>query len=105
MQDEGLLILGFQPDEDGVPKDLILGYYDENGKLQCRGKVFLGVSKEERAFILKFAIKNTVKTPWFDKYKNAIWLKPELVGTAHYMHETENGGMRQSVWKGLRNDK
>lgn len=105
MQDEDLLILGYQPDEDGIPKDLILGYYDEKGKLQCRGKVYLGISKEERAIILNFAKKNTVKSPWFEKYKNAIWLKPELVGTVHFMHETENGGMRQSVWKGLRNDK
>ena len=105
MQDEDLLILGYQPDEDGIPKDLILGYYEDNGKLQCRGKVYLGVSKEERTIILKFAKKNTVKKPWFEKYKNVIWLKPELVGTVHYMHETENGGMRQPVWEGLRDDK
>ena len=105
MQDEDLLIFGYQPDEDGIPKDLILGYYDEKGKLQCRGKVYLGISKEERAIILNFAKKNTVKSPWFEKYKNVVWLKPELVGTVHFMHETENGGMRQSVWKGLRNDK
>ena len=105
MEDEDLLILGYRPDEDGVPKDLILGYYDDNGKLQCRGKVYLGVSKEERAFILKFAKKNTVKKPWFEKYKNVVWLKSELVGTVQYMHETESGGMRQPVWKGLRDDK
>lgn len=101
MQDEDLLVCGFQPDEDGVPKDLILGYYEKD-ELKCRGKVYLGVSKEERAIILKFAKKNTVKRPWFEKYKNAVWLKPELIGTAHFMHETENGGMRQPVWKGLR---
>ena len=77
----------------------------DNGKLQCRGKVYLGVSKEERAVILKFAKKNTVKRPWFENYKNVVWLKPELVGTAHFMHETESGGMRQPVWKGLRDDK
>ena len=105
MQDEDLLILGYQPDEDGLPKDLILGYYNENGKLQCRGKVLLGVSQEERAIILKFAKKNTVKRPWFEKYKDVVWLKPELVGTVQYMHEIESGGMRQPVWKGLRNDK
>ncbi len=105
MQDEDLLICGFQPDEDGIPKDLILGYFDEKGDLKCRGKVYLGVSKEERAIISKFAKKNTVKKPWFEKYKNVVWLKPELVGTAHFMHETENGGMRQPVWKGLREDK
>ena len=105
MQDEDLLILGYQPDEDGDVKDLILGYYDEDGKLQCRGKVYLGISKEERSILAQFAKTNTVKNSWFPKYKNAVWLKPHLVGTAHFMHETESGGMRQPVWKGLRFDK
>ena len=105
MQDEDLLVLGFQPDENGKVKDLILGYYDETGELKCRGKVYLGVSKAEQKIIAEFAKKNTVKRPWFNKYKNAIWLKPQLVGTAHFMHETESGGMRQPVWKGLREDK
>lgn len=104
MQDEDLLVCGYQPDENGKVKDLILGYYDDNDKLQCRGKVYLGVSETDRKIIGEFAKKNTVEKPWFDKYKNAIWLMPELVGTAHYMHETENGGMRQPVWKGLRTD-
>ena len=101
MQDEDLLVLGYQPDKDGKVKDLILGYYDERGVLQCRGKVYLGVSKAEQNIIADFAKKNTVKRPWFDKYKNVVWLKPQLVGTAHFMHETESGGMRQPVWKGL----
>lgn len=104
MQDEDLYVCGYQPDEDGNVKDLILGYYDDNGKLQCRGKVYLGVSESDRKIIGEFAIKNTVAKPWFDKYKNAVWLKPELIGTAHFMHETESGGMRQPVWKGIRAD-
>lgn len=102
MQDEDLLICGYQSDDNGFVKDLILGYYDEDNKLQCRGKVFLGVSAEERKIISDYAKKNKVNTAWFDKYKNAVWVKPELVGTVHYMHETDNGGMRQPVWKGLR---
>lgn len=104
MQDEDLLVLGYQPDEEGKVKDLIVGYYDEKGELKCRGKVYLGVSKAERKVIAEFAKKNTVKEAWFDKYKNAVWLKPQLIGTAHFMHETEGGGMRQPVWKGLRED-
>ena len=105
MQDEDLLILGYQPDEHGEVKDLILGYYDDDGKLQCRGKVYLGISREERCIIAQFAKTNTVKKPWFPKYKNAVWLKPQLIGTAHFMRKTEVGGMRQPVWKGLRFDK
>ena len=104
MQDEDLLVLGYQPDENGKVKDLILGYYDESGELKCRGKVYLGVSKAEQKIIANFAKKNTVKRPWFDKYKNVKWLKPQLVVTVQYMHETESGGMRQPVWKGLRED-
>lgn len=105
MQDEDLYVCGYQPDENGKVKDLILGYYDDNGNLQCRGKVYLGVSETDRKILGEFAKKNTVKRTWFDKYKNAVWLKPELIGTAHFMHETESGGMRQPVWKGLRDDK
>lgn len=65
MQDEDLLILGYQPDETGEVKDLILGYYDEEGKLQCRGKVCLGISKEERQLVAQYAATNAVKRPWF----------------------------------------
>ncbi len=104
MQDEDLFVCGYQPDEYGNVKDLILGYYDDNDKLQCRGKVYLGVSESDRKIIGEFAKKNTVKRPWFEKYKNAVWLKPELIGTAHFMHETESGGMRQPEWKGWRVD-
>lgn len=104
MQDEDLFVCGYQPDENGIVKDLILGYYDANGELKCRGKVYLGVSESDRKIIGEFAKKNTVKRPWFEKYKNAVWLKPELIGTAHFMHKTESGGMRQPVWKGLRSD-
>lgn len=105
MQDEDLLVCGYQPDDNGKVKDLILGYYDDNDKLQCRGKVYLGVSEIDRKIICEYAKKNTVEKPWFDKYKNVVWLKPVIIGTAHFMHETENGGMRQPVWKGLRDDK
>ena len=102
MLDEDLLILGYQPDETGEVKDLILGCYDEEGKLQCRGKVCLGISKEERQLVAQYAATNAVKRPWFPKYKNAVWLKPQLACTAHFMRETASGGMRQPVWKRLR---
>lgn len=104
MQVEDLLIFGYQPDDDGNVKDLILGYYDEKGVLKCRGKVYLGVSKAEQKIIADFAKKNTVKKPWFDKYKNVVWLKPQLTGTAQFMQKTVSGGMRQPVWRGLRDN-
>lgn len=55
-QDEDLLVCGFQSDEDGIPKDLILGYFDEKGDLKRRNYekinknscsvVFLAIDKE-----------------------------------------------------------
>ncbi|RGG22749.1 hypothetical protein DWY44_06495 [Ruminococcus sp. AF25-19] len=37
--------------------------------------------------------------------EDVVWVKPELVCTVKYMMKTENGGMRQPVFKGFRNDK
>ena len=39
MQDEDLLVLGYQPDESGKIKDLILGYYPDARHLRapCQG--------------------------------------------------------------------
>lgn len=105
MRDEDLLILGYEPDLNGKVKDLILGYRDGEGKIVCRGKVYLGVSRTEQRIIAEFAAENAVAKPWSEKYGGAVWVKPELVGTVRYMHETESGGMRQPVWKGLRDDK
>lgn len=105
MQDEDLLVCGYQPDGEGNVKDLVLGYYDDNGELHNRGKVYLGVSKEDRELVKEFAKRNEVQTPWFPQYKDIVWIKPELTGTAHFMQETENGTMRQPVFKGIRDDK
>ena len=65
----------------------------------------MGVSKGDQQKIKQFAKNNSIANAWFPKYKNVVWLKLELVGTAHFMHATKTGGMRQPVWKGLRDDK
>ena len=36
---------------------------------------------------------------------NAVWLRPELVCVVQFMERTAGGGMRQPVFKGLRQDK
>ena len=104
MKDEDFIICGYQPDEGGNVKDLVLGYFDASGKLKSRGKVYLGVSEEDGAIVKTFARRGEVKTPWFPGYKNIVWLRPELVGTVRFMHETESGSLRQPVFKGIRSD-
>lgn len=104
MQDEDLIVCGYKTNDNGGIKDLILGIYDDS-VLIARGSVSLGISKEDEKTILEYAQKNSVNRSWFPKKQNVHWLKLGLVGTAHYMHQTENGHMRQPVWKGLRDDK
>lgn len=100
MQEEDLIICGYQPDENGYPKDIVLGERDDKGNLVYRGKVFLGVSKEERALLYEYATKGTTK-PHFELKGDIVWLEPKLIGTVRYMHVTENG-FRQPVWKGIK---
>lgn len=100
MQDEDLIICGYQIDDNGYPKDIILGEKGNDGNLNYRGKVFLGVSKEERAFLHEYATKHTT-APHFVLKGDIVWLEPKLIGTVKYMHVTE-GGFRQPVWKGIK---
>ena len=37
--------------------------------------------------------------------EGAIWVKPRLVCTVKYMEKTSTGGLRQPIYKGLRDDK
>ena len=48
MQDEDLIVLGYQPDEDGKVKDLILGYYDKNGMLNVVAKYISAYPKQNK---------------------------------------------------------
>lgn len=100
MQEEDLIICGYQTDDNGYPKDIVLGEKDDDGKLMYRGKVFLGVSKEERALLHEYGTKCTT-APHFELKGDIVWLEPNLIGTVRYMHVTESG-FRQPVWKGIK---
>lgn len=103
LQDDDFVVLGYVPKENSM-NSIILGQY-QNGQLVYKGHVTLGVGGEPFR-----RIKELSKTDchFFDIPKgneNAVWVKPELVCTVKYMMKTESGGMRQPVFKGLRDDK
>lgn len=101
MQEEDLHVVGYVPDSYGNVKDLILSS-QENSIYKNRGKVYLGVSEQERKFIRNFAKSHKTEIPYFPDIKNAVWLNPPLKGTVVYMHKTQSGALRQPVWKGLK---
>jgi bifunctional non-homologous end joining protein LigD/DNA ligase-1 len=41
----------------------------------------------------------------FPEKDDAVWIMPQLVCTVEYMERTPHGGLRQPVFKGLRDDK
>lgn len=103
LQDDDFAVLGYVPKENSM-NSIILGQY-QNGRLVYKGHVTLGVGGEPFRRILTL---NRVSCPFTVVPKgneNAVWVKPKLVCTVKYMMKTENGGMRQPVFKGLREDK
>lgn len=100
--DDDFVVLGYIEKENNVVS-LVLGQYQESD-LVYKGHVTLGVSRED----FKIISGTNTSQPQFDPPKgneNAVWIKPDLVCTVKYMEKTSNGGLRQPVYKGLRDDK
>ncbi|MCM1529715.1 MAG: hypothetical protein NC093_06945 [Alistipes sp.] len=103
MQDDDFVILGYVPKENNM-NSVILGQYRKN-RLVYKGHVTLGVGGDP---FRKIKFLDRTSCPFSEVpqgNENAVWVKSELVCTVKYMMKTESGGMRQPVFKGLREDK
>lgn len=103
LQDDDFVVLGYVPKENSM-NSIILGQYS-NGQLVYKGHVTLGVGGEP---FRRIKTLNKTDCPFSEIPKgneNAVWVTPELVCTVKYMMKTKSGGMRQPVFKGLREDK
>ena len=107
LMDDDFVVCGYIDKGDHMTS-IVLGQYREQ-ELMYKGHVTLGVSSEAFSEI---KIQPSRATPPFAdpvpaKHGNekAVWIEPTLVCTVKFMHRTQNGGMRQPVFKGLRKDK
>ena len=103
LQDNDFVVLGYVPKENSM-NSIILGQYS-NGRLVYKGHVTLGGGGEP---FKRIKALDKTDCPFSEIPKgneNAVWVNPELVCTVKYMTKTESGGMRQPVFKGLREDK
>lgn len=100
--DEDYVIVGYIIKEKGMVS-LVLAQYD-NHDLTYKGHVTLGVSL---SYLNSHSQKtNTCPFSMIPKgNEDAIWIHPFLVGSVKFMEYTENGGLRQPVFKGFRDDK
>ena len=103
LQDDDFIVLGYVPKENNM-NSIILGQYSNND-LIYQGHVTLGVGGEPFRKIKELDKTNCPFSEVPKGNENAVWVKPELVCIVKYMMKTDNGGMRQPVFKGLRNDK
>ena len=105
--DDDYVVCGWIP-KDNHMTSIVLGQY-AGGKLVYKGHVTLGVGGEPFTKIktLPPALRPPFDEPVPDGHGNedARWVEPRLVCVVEYMHKTNSGGMRQPVFKGLREDK
>lgn len=103
LKDEDFVVCGYLRKENHM-NSIVLGQY-HNGQLIYKGHVTLGVGGEDFRAIMQ---QETISAPSFEApsgNEDAAWIEPRLVCTVRYMMKTESGGMRQPVFKGLRDDK
>ena len=103
MKDDDFVVCGYIH-KDNHMTSIILGQY-QDGKLIYKGHVTLGVGDKPFARIAEQPELSVPPFPVPAGNENAIWLRPELVCTVKFLERTASGGMRQPVFKGLRDDK
>lgn len=87
---------------------LLLGVYDEEGKLRYCGKVGTGFSSADRTTLQKALQRRKRKAPGFanpPRERDAVWSEPSLVAEIAFHEWTADGRLRQPVFQGLRDDK
>jgi len=105
------VIGGWQPGEGRRRSrigSLLLGWFEEDGKLRYAGKVGTGFSESDLGELLKRLKPLTRKTNPFANGRgprNARYVEPRLVAEIEFRELTAEGMVRHGSFKGLREDK
>jgi len=102
--DEDFVVCGYYQKAENIVS-VILGRYAA-GNLVYSGHVVMGVSREDyRRMAAEERVGKEKYYASFPDFEGAVWLEPVLVCTVKFMEYTPGGGLRQPVFKGLRDDK
>lgn len=107
LMDDDYVVCGYIY-KDNHMISIVLGQY-RGDRLVYKGHVTLGVGGQAFA---KIRSQPKIGMPPFDETipgghgnEDAVWISPNIVCVVAYMYKTSNGGLRQPVFKGLREDK
>ncbi len=88
---------------------LLIGYYDDSGKLAYAGKVGTGFDTATLASLHEALTALEQRTPAFDRgalpRSGVHWVRPQLVGQIGFSEWTTAGQLRHPRYLGLRRDK
>jgi len=101
--DGDFIICGYYTNS-GITASAILGAY-QDGKILYQGHADLGVSRQDFDMMAQSQRANKDEYPDFPDIDEAIWLTPRLVCRVDYKERTPGGGLRQPVFKDIRDDK
>jgi len=103
LMDEDFVVCGYYHKD--AYASIILGMYDGD-RLAYRSHVVMGVSKHDfKTITSQREVSKEREYPDFPDFDKARWIAPVLVCSVKYMERTPGGGLRQPVFKGLRDDK
>lgn len=101
--DDDFVVCGYYYKDEFA--SIILGAYAGRA-LAYQAHVVLGVSKADfRRIDALPRVPKEAHCAAFPDFPGALWLEPSLVCTVQYMDRTPGGGLRQPVFRGLRDDK
>lgn len=101
--DEDFIVCGYYFKEENLVS-VILGAYTDN-EIIYQSHVVMGVSRNDFNIMSKARKADKKRYKDFPDFENVAWLEPELVCSVQFMERTPRGGLRQPVFKGLRDDK
>lgn len=103
LQDEDFVVCGYARHTSGM-SSIVIGQY-RGARLVYKGRVSLGVGSESFRVIRQ---QQAIPAPPLAVPAGCgeiAWIEPRLVCIVQYMTKNESGGLRQAVFKGLREDK
>ncbi len=92
------VILGYQADETGDLRSLVIGAVEEDGELRCVGKVGSGLTDAMRAKLLALLRPRVRPGPLVECGMDAVWVEPDVYCAVAYLERTSTGNLRAPVF-------